>query len=71
MSATSYAVIDAVLKDLIDQVPTMAVTKITLIPEHPREGQAVVARIDVAGQRVVFCEIEADGSLHSARVIET
>ncbi len=63
--------IDAVLRDLIDQVPTMTVEKITLSPPDPKAGQDVTARIDVAGRRHVMCEITGDGRLQSARVIES
>jgi hypothetical protein len=64
-------IIDAVLKDLIDQVPTMSVRSITLSPPEPLEGQNVVARIDVSKSRYVLCEITTNGSLQSARVIES
>jgi hypothetical protein len=63
--------IDAVLKDLTDQVPTMSVRSVTLTPLVPVEGQNVIARIDVSKSRHVLCEITADGSLRSARVIES
>ncbi|CAN7294540.1 hypothetical protein LJR231_001460 [Phyllobacterium sp. LjRoot231] len=63
--------IDAVLKDLIDQVPTMSVRSVTLTPPVPIEGQNVIARIDVSNSRHVLCEITTDGSLQSARVIES
>jgi hypothetical protein len=63
--------IDAVLKDLIDQVPTMSVRSITLTPSVPVEGQNIVARIDVSKSRHVLCEITPGGSLQSARVIES
>ena len=63
--------IDAVLKDLTDQVPTMSVRSVTLTPLVPVEGQNVIARIDVSESRHVLCEITADGSLQSARVIES
>ena len=63
--------IDAVLKELIDQVPTMSVKSVTLSLSEPVEGQNVIARIDVSKSRHVLCEITADGSLQSARVIES
>ncbi len=64
-------IIDAVLKELIDQVPTMSVKSVTLSLSEPVEGQNVIARIDVSKSRHVLCEITADGSLQSARVIES
>ncbi|UXN62554.1 hypothetical protein [Phyllobacterium zundukense] len=63
--------IDAVIKDLIDQVPTMTVRSVTLTPSVPLEGQSIIARIDVSKSRHVLCEITAGGTLQSARVIET
>jgi hypothetical protein len=71
MSTITREMVDAVLKEIIDQVPTMSVRAVTMSPLNPREGENVIARIDVSGNRLVFCEINSDGSLHSARVIET
>jgi hypothetical protein len=62
--------IDALLKELFDQVPTMVVRSVTLTPAEPAEGEGVIARVDVADSREVLCEINADGSLQSATVIE-
>ena len=70
MSNRTREMIDAVLKDIIDQVPTMKVREITMTPETPDEGDAVIAKIDVSNNRFVYCEIGADGSLHSARVVD-
>lgn len=70
-----HAVIDGMLTELIDQVPTMDVQSITLSPAAPAEGDEVTAHITVAGNRRVLCVIRTDAglhnpSLHSARVIE-
>jgi hypothetical protein len=70
MSNRTRELIDAVLKDIIDQVPTMKVREITMTPAIPNEGDAVIAKIDVSNNRFVYCEIDANGSLHSARVID-
>jgi hypothetical protein len=70
MSNTTRDVIDALLRDIFDQVPTMRVKEITLTPEIPNEGDAVIAKIDVSNNRYVYCEIGGDGSLHSARVVD-
>ena len=70
MSNRTRMMIDAVLKDIIDQVPTMKVREITMTPEIPNDGDAVIAKIDVSNNRFVYCEIDGDGSLHSARVID-
>ncbi|WP_439622568.1 hypothetical protein [Shinella sp.] len=70
MSSNTREIIDAVLKVVIDQVPTMTVREITTIPEHPKEGDAVIARIDVSNNRLVYCEIDGNGSLSSASVID-
>jgi len=70
MSNRTRELIDAVLKDIIDQVPTMKVREITMTPAIPNEGDAVIAKIDVSNNRFVYCEIDGNGSLHSARVID-
>ncbi|MEZ2127574.1 MULTISPECIES: hypothetical protein [unclassified Sinorhizobium] len=74
MSAIHDA-IDGVVKELIDQVPTMDVESIVLSPSAPVVGDEVIARITVAHNRSVLCIIRTDNgldspSLHSARVIE-
>jgi hypothetical protein len=71
MPTITREIVDAVLKDIIDQVPTMKVKEVTMSPAEPREGENVIARIDVSNNRLVFCEIKTDGSLQSARVVET
>lgn len=68
-------VIDDILRELIDQVPTMQVETIVLFPSAPVAGDEVTARITVAHNRRVLCTIRTDAglenpSLHSARVIE-
>jgi hypothetical protein len=66
----SKSAVDLALKDLLDQVPGMAVRAITLMPAEPTESQDVTARIDIAGGGSVVCTISADGRLHSAQVFE-
>jgi hypothetical protein len=66
----SKSAVDLALKDLLDQVPGMAVQAITLMPAEPTESQDVTARIDIAGGGTVVCTISADGRLHSAQVFE-
>jgi hypothetical protein len=61
--------IDAVLQSVLAQVPAMEVTSVSFSPANPREGDDVIARIDVSGAHVL-CEILSDGRLQSARVIE-
>jgi hypothetical protein len=61
--------IDAVLQAVLAQVPAMEVTSVSFSPANPREGDDVIARIDVEGAHVL-CEILSDGRLQSARVIE-
>jgi hypothetical protein len=63
--------IDAVLKAIFDQLPMMEVKSVSLSPANPREGDDVIARIEVEGARYVLCEILSDGRLQSARVIES
>lgn len=63
--------IDAVLQAVFDQVPTMEVESVSFSPANPREGEDVIARIEVKGARYVLCEILGDGRLQSARVIES
>ena len=68
-------VIDGMLNELIDQVPTMVVESIVLSPSAPVVGDEVTAHITVASNRHVLCVIRTDRgldypSLHSARVIE-
>ena len=62
-------VIDSVLQSVLAQVPAMEATSISFSPANPREGDDVIARIDVEGAHVL-CEILSDGRLQSARVIE-
>jgi len=63
--------IEAVLQTIFDQLPTMEVKSVSLSPANPREGEDVIARIEVEGARTVLCEIRSDGRLQSARVIES
>lgn len=68
-------VIDGILTELIDQVPTMEVETIALSPSAPVAGDEVTAHITVAHNRHVICTIRTDAglenpSLHSVRVIE-
>jgi len=63
--------INTVLQAVLDQVPTMEVTSISFAPANPREGEGVIARIEVKGAHYVLCEILSDGRLQSARVIES
>jgi len=63
--------IEAILQAIFDQLPTMQVKSVSLIPANPREGEDVIARIEVEGARYVLCEIRSDGRLQSARVIES
>jgi len=64
-------VIDSVLQAVLDQVPTMEVASISYSPANPREGDDVIARIELKGAHYVLCEILSDGRLQSARVIES
>jgi len=64
-------VIDSVLQAVLDQVPTMEVASISYAPANPREGDDVIARIELKGAHYVLCEILSDGRLQSARVIES
>lgn len=61
--------INTVVQSVLAQVPTMEVTSVSFSPANPREGDDVIARIDVDGAHVL-CEILSDGRLQSARVIE-
>ena len=63
--------IDSVLQAVFDQVPTMEVTSVSYSPANPREGDDVIARIELKGAHYVLCEILSDGRLQSARVIES
>ena len=63
--------IEAVLQAILDQLPTMEVKSVSLSPDNPREGDNVIARIEVEGGRYVLCEILSDGRLQSARVVES
>jgi hypothetical protein len=63
--------IQAVLQAIFDQLPTMEVKSVLLSPANPREGEDVIARIELEGERYVLCEILSDGRLQSARVIES
>jgi hypothetical protein len=63
--------IEAVLQAVFDQLPTMQVKSVSLSPANPREGDDVIARIEVEGSRYVLCEILSDGRLQSARVVES
>lgn len=67
--ALTRDVINSVLQSVLTQVPTMQATSISFSPTNPREGDDVIARIDVDGAHVL-CEILSDGRLQSARVIE-
>jgi hypothetical protein len=62
--------INTVLQAVLDQLPTMEVTSVSFSPANPREGEDVIARIEVKGAHYVLCEILSDGRLQSARVIE-
>ena len=62
--------INSVLQAVLDQVPTMEVKSVSFSPANPREGEDVIARIEVKGAHYVLCEILSDGRLQSARVIE-
>jgi hypothetical protein len=66
----SKSAVDLALKDLLDQVPGLAVRTITLTPAEPTESQDVTARIDLADGGSVVCTISADGRLYSAQVFE-
>ncbi|MBV8838828.1 MAG: hypothetical protein JO000_20035 [Alphaproteobacteria bacterium] len=70
MSAAK-ARIEAVLQAVFDQLPTMKVKSVSLSPANPRDGDDVIARIEVDGARYVLCEILSDGRLQSARVVES
>jgi hypothetical protein len=63
--------IDAVLQAVFEQVPTMEVESVTFSPANPQVGDDVMVRIDVKGARYVLCEIMGNGSLQSARIIES
>jgi hypothetical protein len=63
--------IQAVLQAIFKQLPTMEVKSVSLSPANPREGEDVIARIDVENGYYVLCEIRSDGRLQSARVIES
>jgi len=63
--------INTVLQSVLDQMPTMEVTSVSFSPANPREGDDVIARIEVKGAHYVLCEILSDGRLQSARVIES
>ena len=63
--------IEAVLQAIFDQLPTMQVKSVSLSPANPREGDDVIARIELQDARYVLCEILSDGRLQSARVIES
>lgn len=63
--------IEAVLQSVFDQLPTMQVKSVSLSPANPRDGDDVIARIEVEGARYVLCEILSDGRLQSARVVES
>lgn len=63
--------IEAVLQAVFEQVPTMEVKSVSLSPANPREGEDVVARIELKGAHYILCEILSDGRLQSARVIES
>jgi len=63
--------IDSVLQAVLDLVPTMEVISVSYSPANPREGDDVIARIELKGAHYVLCEILSDGRLQSARVIES
>jgi hypothetical protein len=63
--------VNTVLQAVFDQLPTMEVTSVSFSPANPREGEDVIARIEVKGERYVLCEILSDGRLQSACVIES
>jgi len=63
--------IDSVLQAVLDQVPSMEVISVSYSPANPREGDDVIARIELKGAHYVLCEILSDGRLQSARVIES
>ena len=63
--------INTVLQAVLDQVPAMEVTSVSFSPANPREGDDVIARIELKDARYVLCEILSDGRLQSARVIES
>lgn len=67
--ALTRDVIDTILQSVLAQVPAMEVTSVSFSPANPRDGDDVIARIDVQGAHVL-CEILSDGRLQSARVIE-
>lgn len=67
--ALTRDVINTILQSVLAQVPTMEVTSVSFSPANPRDGDDVIARIDVQGAHVL-CEILSDGRLQSARVIE-
>ncbi len=69
-AARSRALIDAVLKDLMDQVPSLIVTGMRFEPSVPADGQETIVQIDLEGNATVICEISPEGRLQSARVIE-
>lgn len=60
--------IEAILQGLFDQVPTMEVQQVTL--SDAAKGPNTIVRVDVADNRYVLWEIEPDGRVHSARVID-
>lgn len=68
--AIERADIDAILQEMFDQVPTMTVQRVTLLPPDRPGSPNTIARVDVADSRYVLCEIEPDGRLQSARVID-
>ena len=63
--------INSVLQAVIEQVPTMEVASVSFSPANPREGDDVIARIELKDARYVICEILSDGRLQSARVLES
>jgi len=63
--------IETVLQAVFEQVPTMEVRSVSFSPANPREGEDVVARIELKGAHYMLCEILSDGRLQSARVIES
>jgi hypothetical protein len=63
--------IETVLQAVFEQVPTMEVKSVSFSPVNPREGEDVIARIELKGAHYILCEILSDGRLQSARVIES
>ncbi len=63
--------IDAAVRDVMEQIPGLDVTALHVLPAATMSAAHTSVRLDLADGAYVVCEIDANGRLQSARVVET